>query len=295
MPELDLTALDLKASPSLTLFGSRTITAEGTSLAYTGLAAAGKITVTINVGKLAGAAGAGLTVTVQQSEDGESWEDVDEHAFSGHEIHHAEIEGPSDYLRVSWTLDEGLTSARLSAVTVTPSTVNAPESGGSQPIEVETVQISAAELLALDVTPKVLLAAPGGRLYHIVLGIVLHYRFVTTPYTGNFQPAFGFGTTIAEISPLQPEDVYGEGALVSMDRGTDPLNAPPQGGFLTYETDAYLYCVGPSIPNSVWTMWSSDRIEDKAISIGNFPDTPLADGDGTVTARVFYTTIDGAP
>lgn len=72
--------------------------------------------------------------------------------------------------------------------------------GGAGAIQLASVPVSSAELLALDTTPKVLLPAAGGRLYHIVHGVVLHYRFGTTPYAGGFYPVFGFGTTLEEIT-----------------------------------------------------------------------------------------------
>lgn len=172
--------------------------------------------------------------------------------------------------------------------------------GGSQTVQIESVPVSSADLLALHTTPKVLLPAPGGRLYHIVDAVIVHYRFGTTPYAGVFSPVFAFGDTIADYTS-------GGGSFNGPGLAFQPQ---PYNGLdgqsydlLTFTEDAYFYVVGTSpLQANVgpWTSWKASQIEDKAFSMANLDiDDASAEqltlGDGTLTVRVFYTTIDGAP
>lgn len=208
-----------------------------------------------------------------------------------------------------------------------------------------SVAISSAELLALGATPKVLLPAPGGRLYHVVHNVVLHYRFGTTPYSGDFFPNLGFGETNADIYPISqgsPGATPGEGFQLVV-YGPDAVGTTGL-TLLAQTEDAYAYCwpgAASQIRNG-WNAWLASHIENKAFSISNAPafagltgawdsgttyepgdivldgglfytalnentndeppsanweatDPPeVTDGDGTMSVRLWYSTIDGA-
>lgn len=166
------------------------------------------------------------------------------------------------------------------------------ESGGSQAVLTATKNLSSADLLDLDATPIQLLAAPSGREYYVVLAVVFHYRFVTTPYVGDFAPRVGYGTTLAEI-----DDESGAGTIFSLAGATYGLDASLGAGtdnLLQAAQDAYLI-TGFGYGAGIWDAWLADEIEGLPLLLGNFPNTPLADGDGTLTVRVIYSVIDGAP
>lgn len=216
----------------------------------------------------------GVTVLVEMSAHGDSWETAHEFTFTGTGTASFSLDAPEDRFRVVCTPGGGLREAVVSVVCV-PKFVDEAGgggNGGSQPVQMTSVQINSAELKALTVTPKVLLAAAGGRNYHIIHGVVLHYRFGTTPYTGEFVPTYGFGSTIDDLHTDQFDTTYGLGSQLEMIGGGDPANTPASSGLLSYDSDAYLYAVGPNVfAGRSWNMWSADRIEDKPLALANFP------------------------
>lgn len=161
-------------------------------------------------------------------------------------------------------------------------TAHANRNGGSQPAEWTTKNITSAELLAWHTTSVELLPELSGRFYYVPQAFVLHYRFGTAPYVGNLQNdlVIGYGSTVAEISGA------GNYAL--------PLAlSSATGALFTRTTDSYML---PPISNPsgfafvYW--WPAADIEGKALSIG--ATAPLTDGDGTLTVRTLWTSINGA-
>lgn len=168
-----------------------------------------------------------------------------------------------------------------------PSGTVTPPSGGAAPaVLTTTANLTSAQLKALDTTSVQLVAAPGGRKYHVLQNLVLHYRFVTTPYNENEQNALtvGFGSTVT--------DVITAGIIL-------PLAVSLAVGNLFKQT-ADTYVSSPATTgstNAVNYIQAATLVENKALSIAIDPSfvTPLTGGDGTLTVRVFYSTIDGAP
>lgn len=158
--------------------------------------------------------------------------------------------------------------------------------GGSDVVLVNSKSITSAQLLDLHNTSVELLPAPGGRLYYVLQNMVLHYRFVTTPYTGNVQNALtiGFGPDLTAVvaNPLV--------LPLSLSSGT--------GNLFTHTEDYYVSSpVTVDQQSALNYITPASAIEDKAIGIGIDPSfvVALEDGDGTLTVRTFYSLIDGAP
>lgn len=145
---------------------------------------------------------------------------------------------------------------------------------------VETTNIASSLLLNLHTQPVELLPAPGGRLYYVVHSVVLHYRFVTTPYNETIAGGFsiGYGSTVGAV--------FGAGALISPTSQTGP------DALFTKSEDAYTLPLGPSVSTNYW--WTADDIEGKALSVAIGAGS-LTGGDSTLTIRTFYSLIDGAP
>ncbi len=157
--------------------------------------------------------------------------------------------------------------------------------GGSQAAEWVTVPVSSAEILDWTNNAVELLVAPGGRNYYVVLALVLHYRFVTTPYSENVQNdlMIGFGSDLATI---------GGAGLAFI-----PLATVPTQGNLFKKTEDW-YATSPSTTTgaSVGTYNQSAAVlENAALKIGIPFGAPLTGGDGTLSVRILRSIIDGAP
>jgi hypothetical protein len=162
---------------------------------------------------------------------------------------------------------------------IRPSDWNADHDVGTTP-QWASVNLQPSDILALETTPFEVVPAPGGRKYIVpILGIV-HYRFDTTPYTGdgnNF--VTGFGTSIAE---LVPNGVWssGLGGAFSFDPADLLAQTVDAYGTFTYTTvDA----------------WLVSELEDVPFVVAMNDGVGFAGGDGTLTVRLRYSVIDGAP
>ncbi len=153
-------------------------------------------------------------------------------------------------------------------------------------LNVASVNLSAVDLLALAVTSKQLLPALTGRNYYVVHGLVLHYRFVTTPYNENeqFAVTVGFGTTVA--------------AVVGAGFAFLPLAFSAGTGDLFKKTvDTYVSVpVTTTGSASGAYIFPATVLEGAALSIAIDPSfvTPLTGGDSTLTVRTFFSIVDGA-
>lgn len=153
--------------------------------------------------------------------------------------------------------------------------------GGGGAIAVSSTLLSSADLLALDTAPVQLLPAPSGRNYYVVQSFVLHYRPGATPYTGGDPGSLlvGLGVSTADL----------DGDAIGYCSGADgPDFAAAE--LFTQETDAYL--IGP-FAALTYTNWLASNIEAKPVSIYSQGST-FEDGDGSLTVRLFYGTINGA-
>jgi hypothetical protein len=159
-------------------------------------------------------------------------------------------------------------------------------------INLTSVSLSPTDLTDMQTTPVELLPAPGGRIYYVIHQVWFHYRYGTVPYTGTFSPAVGYGTTVADIYSgaqiVNGAIMYASG----WGAGVDPDH------FVTLTQDAYMQCVPITLTNVTGSIsaWTAALIEDLPLIVVNDPTaTPIAGGDGTVSARVFWSQIDGAP
>lgn len=141
---------------------------------------------------------------------------------------------------------------------------------------IQSVQISSAEIKQLHGSPKQILAAPGGRKYFFVTRVILHYRFVTTPYSGTFRPVLGFGSPIDYNNGIYMPFAVNNGATFIPNK------------MLQQTQDSYFWEFSPVYA------WLESEIENTPVTIGN-ANTDVTLGDGTMTARIFYSLIDGAP
>jgi hypothetical protein len=160
-------------------------------------------------------------------------------------------------------------------------------------VNLTSVHLSSVELENLQTTAVELLPAQGGRLYYVLHQVFLHYRFGTVPYTGTFSPAIGYGTVVTDI--FDGAQIKNGGVEYASGWGT---NVDPD-HFLSLSEDAYMQAPvlansGP--PTGSVMAWVASAIENKPLIIANDPTaTPVAGGDGTVSVRVFWSLIDGAP
>ena len=133
-----------------------------------------------------------------------------------------------------------------------------------------SLQMSAAQFKALDVTPFTLVPALGGRNYVVPFECIVHFRAGATPFDADLLTQLGWGTTPAEIKANKALglEVFCNGATA----------------------DRYGYSYDEDYE------WSAAAIENVpfGIVIRNFATAPTV-GDGTLTIRFYYDVIDGAP
>lgn len=157
--------------------------------------------------------------------------------------------------------------------------------GGSSPILLKSTPVTSAELLDLKANPVELLPALTGRFYYDLQHLVLHYRFGTTPYVGKMDNfVIGYGVDRA--------DLEADGKVFNLQIGDAP-------GFVVNDlleqtADAYVTRGFLTDANKDYVGWTSSAIEGKPVLIANV-DTDVIDGDGSLTVRLFYSLIDGAP
>ncbi len=162
---------------------------------------------------------------------------------------------------------------------------------GSSGIVIASKNLSSADLLDLNNTPVELLPAPGGRLYYVVMMMVFHYRFVTTPYAEGGSPignAFTviFGSTIP-AGPTDPQ-CY----MLPLSQGGSPNTKD----LFKMTEDAYVFTM-PEVATLATYEWLATTVEDQPISVvlSTAFGSSLTGGDSTLTIRTFYSVIDGAP
>ncbi len=156
--------------------------------------------------------------------------------------------------------------------------------GGSQPAEWISKNVSSSELLALDTTSVDLLPVLTGRNYYVVLGLVLHYRFLTTPYNESVQNSLtvGFGSTVADVI----------NAPLCLPLGLSATT----GNLLKGIADAYVSSP-VSLVSPLGYVQAASVLEGAALGLAIDPSfvTPLTGGAGSLTVRVLRSIIDGAP
>ncbi len=152
-------------------------------------------------------------------------------------------------------------------------------------VKTATVNVSSAELLALDVTAKELLPALTGRNYYVLHNTVLHYRFVANAYAENVQNSLtiGFGSTVA--------------AAVAAPITLPLVTSIATGALFKATVDTYVSSPATTgSQNAIGYILAATAIEQKAMSLAIDPSfvTPLTGGDSTLTVRLWYTIVNGA-
>lgn len=141
--------------------------------------------------------------------------------------------------------------------------------GASGAVQIATVTVSSAELLALGSAPVQLIAAPGAGKIIAPFMFVLQYKFGTTAYTlAAGDPSLSIYPAAA--GPNQGPVGFGASGLVTATVNT-----------LVYESDA----ISNNIPRTNW--------ENQAWNLGlGDAGRPLTLGDGTLVVTVFYAVVN---
>lgn len=168
MTEVDAAALERNSSPSVELAGLLTLRGPGSSDAVGGFDAFDRVYVTLAVGELRrNSRDSAVTLTVEQSDDGDTWAAAAAAVvFAVDGVEFLVLDGPSAFLRVSWSL-AGLRSCRLIGASVTPGSLDPPGGpGGSIALDDLTdVDLSGAsddDVLTKDGSEWVARAPSGG-------------------------------------------------------------------------------------------------------------------------------------
>lgn len=159
------------------------------------------------------------------------------------------------------------------------------EGGGSNVsgIQYARVDVSSAEILALDTVAKELLPALSGRQYYILHHVITHYRFVTTPYNETSDiMVITFGSEVVST----PDYTQPSGAVYIW-----PAYDGVSKQLLQQTADAYTdKIIDKDIDNLIWL---ASVVEGQPLSLSS--NAPFTGGDGTLTFRLFYSVLDGAP
>jgi len=147
---VDFNALQADAGTSVSILSTTTVTSAGTGAVYTGFSSLDRLDVIIDVSRLLGKRDPSLTVTVEQSVDGNTWETVTAHTFKQDGKHQFTVDAPKDQWRVSWAIAGGVRQCVIRSVTVVPGIFDEPRgvggAGSSQQLVVQ--EITAAEVAA---------------------------------------------------------------------------------------------------------------------------------------------------
>ncbi len=131
---IDAAALERSSSPPIELLGSQTVKADGSSAGVAGFDAYDRVYVTVGLAEFRrDGRDASLSVTVEQSSDGETWESAASPVeFVGDGVQFVTVDQPSGHLRVTWATANGFRSCRLLGVSATPGSLDSP-GGGDAP------------------------------------------------------------------------------------------------------------------------------------------------------------------
>jgi hypothetical protein len=135
------------------------------------------------------------------------------------------------------------------------------------------VTLDAADILDLDTTVVEIVPALGGRNYVVPVQMVFHYRAGLVPFDAEVRLDSGWGTTPAENALKEWDELEDSGANMFLE-----------------STDQYVFATHNG---AAFYAWSADEIEDKAFTVSAVA-VPTV-GDGSLTVRIIYLVIDGAP
>jgi len=132
---VDFDALQVDTGPSVSILNTTTVTSAGTGDVYTGFAALDRLIVEIDVSRLIGKREPSLTVTVEQSNNGDIWETVTTNTFTKDGKHQLAVDAPKDQWRVSWTIAGGVRQCVIRSVSIVPGIFDEPGGSGTPTIE----------------------------------------------------------------------------------------------------------------------------------------------------------------
>jgi hypothetical protein len=142
-----------------------------------------------------------------------------------------------------------------------------------------TTQLNTAQIMALDVTPVDILPTLTGRNSYIPFRILLHYRAGATPFNVGVRFAVGWGNTPAAINDDASWGNSGSTGLINL--AVDAYQA--MGG-------------GTTSGDPLYAGYLASTIEAAPLRIvyttGFGPPTA---GNGSISVRVWYAVVDGAP
>lgn len=235
MTAVDEAALERVSSAAVELLGLTTLHASGVSPGISGFDAFGRVYVSVSVAEFRRASRADtLTVTVQQSADGASWESAaDPLVFSGDGVLFAEVAAPLSHLRVSWVFSARLKSCRITSASAIPGSLDAPPGGGSQPEKIISLAVAFN-------TPNLVITDGGVPLYTAVAGdLIPYYPYAVIPVSVSFN-----GTTPRLVVFAEGDDPTDGGNLLSV---SQQLLAGSTQGTHAVTVDNY---IGPSAGNN---------------------------------------------
>jgi hypothetical protein len=147
------------------------------------------------------------------------------------------------------------------------------ESGHTLVADLSGVSVSSVLNEAPYVQTIEILPAPGGRKYYVPIYAVFHYRPGSTPYVGTIYPYIGWAD--AGVIPA-----------------VNGFAAAPPTITLDRSTDGYVFVVASLVTGFI----DLTIVENTPLVFWNgYTFAPLTEGDGTLSIRVLYSIIDGAP
>jgi len=154
--------------------------------------------------------------------------------------------------------------------------------GGSSSFIVASKTLTAAQVLDLDNTPVELISAPAGRRYIWPVAMLGHYRFGTVPYTTTVDGAYlwvGWDTAQQFTITMQTD--------LMLDQSEDIYNGFDMRPLSVISNNRLPASMIEGTPLLIW------GTGDAATT---FPSPEwLTNGDGSLTIRIWYSIIDGAP
>ena len=177
---VNLSLLEAMASAlRVNLLRNQAVQAAGVGPAYSGFAAAARLEVAVVVTAVPGDASPTLTVTLEGSSDeGATWAQVHEPwVFSTNGSVLASVDGPPDWLRVTWGAGGGLREGFIAEVDVVPASIEQPGGGSGDVVSVvaangwvkDLAVPAGTTVLILDTRPQ---AWQAEREYSIANGVV---------------------------------------------------------------------------------------------------------------------------